>query len=341
MACPKGEVADQGQCWKPCPQGYTGFASQCVKGCPAGYDNAGNVCAKPILNRGDPIAPSLNACPDSLMENGGNCVSQQTCAYVLSPDKKNWVLQCTGTNTVAVTREQRQSCPPGYSLLNNMCYATCPSGYSAVGGLCAKDCPPGFKEYPSSVGQTGLVCIPPSSARVLGGFPSGGLTTIANDPNKTTLIRRFLANQSAQQSVAQVNTANARQAWDPTALVGSARNFLADNDDWLWGLIVIFLILVLIYLGPTIASYFNLIFSFLTPVAKGVGEAAGSAISGVGKVAEGALSATGKDIQAVGSATDANVQSILTQTLKSQTQQVQALQDQIASLQNTLNSMSN
>jgi hypothetical protein len=296
MACPKGEVEDQGQCWRPCPQGYAGFASQCFKICPAGYANAGNVCAKPVLNRGDPIAPSLNGCPDSLMENGGNCISQQTCAYVLTPDKKNWILQCTGTNTVAVTRDQRQTCPAGYTLLNNMCYATCPTGYSAVGALCAKDCPAGFREYPSSLGQTGLVCIPPSSARQLGGFPTGGLTTIANDPNKTTLIRRFLASQTPQQTVAQVNTANSRTAWDPRALAITATGFFEENDEWFWALVIIFLIVVLVYLGPSIASYFQTIFAFLTPVAKGVGE-----------LAESALESAGKELQSVGTEAAGNV----------------------------------
>jgi hypothetical protein len=171
----------------------------------------------------------------------------------------------------------------------------------------------------------------------LGGFPVGGLTTIANDPNKTTLIRRFLANQTAQQTVAQVNTANARTAWDPRAIAGNVTNFFADNDEWFWALVIIFLIVVLVYLGPSIASFFQTIFAFLTPVAKGVGEATGSAISGVGKVAEGALDAAGKEIQTVATATSANVQAANTNALNAEVNQ---LRKQIQSLQNQLNGAS-
>lgn len=345
-----------GQCWKPCTQGYVGFGSQCFKDCPVGFTQAHTVCIKPLLARGDPVAPGFSACPQSMTDDGANCIDPVSCTYVLTPNKTNWALQCTGTNTIAITRAQRQTCPAGYKLLNNLCYPTCPTRYSEVGNECARDCPDSFKDVLTSTGLAGSNCAPPTLPRTLGSVPFGGLSTITSNPNKTTLISRFLANQTPVTSVNQFNTATIRQGFDlgsaGTDFLAFLEGFAIKNPDIFAFLIFIILLFVAIYLGPSIKNLFGGITSAIGGLGSGVGKAAagagqaigdveqavGSVAKGVGSFAENVAVGTGKLIGAAetGLATVENTlsNSVATDSLNSYTQ---GLQQRSVALQNELN----
>ena len=303
MNCPKGEVYDSGQCWKPCKQGYRGYGSQCFKDCPVGFTASQNVCLKSILYRGDAVAPGFSPCPESMTDDGANCVNPIVCTYVLNPNKTDWVLQCTGTNTIAITRNQRQTCPSGYKLLNNMCYPSCPTGYTEVGNECARDCPDGFKDVLSSTGLAGANCAPPSVSRTLGSLPTGGLTTITSNPNKTTLISRFLANQSPVASVNQYNTILVRKNWNLgsswTDFLTWLETFSTANPQTFAFLLVLIILFVAYYFGPSILGILGGFTSFF----QGVGSGAGKAVAGAGEAIGDVESAAGSIAKGVGSAT--------------------------------------
>lgn len=187
LACPKGEELSQGYCYPVCTPGYTGRGPLCLKQCPAGFADLGPTCSKPLITRSNPINSIQKPCPPGQRDDGSNCWSDQNCSFVPTPDKSNFILQCTGFGTIKSTKQERTSCPAGYELIQNVCYINCPTGYSSTGTKCVANCPSGFME-------NGLHCVKPTISRQGSSetsMRSYGLKDITDDPRKSTLIKRI------------------------------------------------------------------------------------------------------------------------------------------------------
>lgn len=188
LACPKGEELSQGFCYPVCSPGYTGKGPLCSKQCPAGYGDMGPTCSKPMITRSNPINAIQKPCPPGQRDDGSNCWSDQNCSFVPNADKSDFILQCTGSGTIKSTKAERTSCPPGYELIQNLCYVSCPTGYTSKGTKCTANCPTGYTD-------NGLHCIKPTVSRdrpyQLNTIRSYGLKEITDDPRKSTLTKRI------------------------------------------------------------------------------------------------------------------------------------------------------
>lgn len=278
--CDKGNEFSQGYCYEPCPNTYTGQGPLCYKNCPQGFQDIGTACARPQLERQNPVNPNVLPCPNGLRDDGSNCWSDLNCQYVPNISRTNFILSCTGCGCIRLTKQERLSCNPGFQLINGYCYPKCPNGYTDVGTKCAATCPQGFQSI-------GLQCIKPTIPRNFGIMRNNGLKQITDDPQKSTLVKRYqIAPNSSPNSQAQNTTVNriarfgSTQA-DPIATTtnsiisffgttGFVNNWCTGNsltDDKTIGVIVglILFILLAIYFFP----------GFLQNIASGIGQFVG------------------------------------------------------------------
>lgn len=291
MACSKGEEYSIGQCWKSCPVGYTGVGPQCMRSCPPGFKDAQTMCLKPVLDRGAPIAPSLLACAANQRDDGLNCWDTLECSYV--PGATAFQLTCTGTNAMSVPFQNRQSCPPGYVLFENMCYVACPTGYEAVGSLCAKTCPTGYPDMASANGLPGLQCAKSSVTREPGHPLLNGLARITSDPRKSTLVQRYSVMSTTTEVIGSAGLQSLSDSFDPISCIGDLIQFLTGGA--LIQLLKWIALIGIIFFGfPLLKPFVDIIGSTLSPVGKGVGTAAG-------KLVESAATVTTDQINALGS----------------------------------------
>lgn len=297
MQCSKGEEYSEGQCWKQCPGGYTGIGPQCMKDCPPGFKSTDTVCLKPTLPRGPPIMPRLEPCAPNQRDDGLNCWNTLECSYI--PNGQKLELVCSGTNAIGVPFKSRQSCAPGYSLFNGMCYVSCPTGYDSVGSICAKQCPSGYTDMKTSSGLAGLQCAKASISRDFGTPLLAGLREITSDPRKSTLLLRYNVQQSTDASVSATLTRQLSNSFDPCSLAGQIIDFITGP-----GIITLLKWLAVVaffFFGvPLISPFFQIFGALFTPVAKGVGTAVGSVGEAAGKVVSASGSLVGSTISSTG-----------------------------------------
>lgn len=185
--CGPGEELSQGFCYPSCPQGHKGSGPICSKNCPDGFIDVGTSCVKPSMSRPNGQMPYLSSCAPGLRDDGNHCWADQKCTYIKN-EMNQIVLSCTGCGCIRQTKAERQTCPVGFEVQNNLCYPKCYTGYTSVGTKCVANCPNGFTDI-------GTVCVKPTTVRKAGSMHSNGLKSVTDDPRKSTLALRSQLSQ--------------------------------------------------------------------------------------------------------------------------------------------------